>query len=87
MAGSMCKDEGFDDLLDKEDCRKAAEFVGFRLFRADSWGVRPKGCFLENGNIFWNKHAVGKADENIASICRASKYLYMANGQSIHIIY
>merc|ERR1719376_2037872 len=58
---------------DADGCSSAADALGARFIKADSYGAIPKGCVaeLEDGDVrvWFNEHETGKANSNRRPIC------------------
>merc|ERR1719285_1051106 len=71
-AGMICEGE-LMMIEDADGCSSAADALGARFIKADSFGAIPKGCVaeLEDGDIrvWFNEHETGKANSNRRPIC------------------
>ena len=71
-----CRNHGdaYVNLFDENECRNSkALFSNSHYIKAISSPKRPKGCFIDGQDIYWNTSPTGVTNSKIRSICKAGK--------------
>ena len=68
---TLCADEGKVEIDNENDCKKAAENIGFRRKYAGTRNKSfvPRGCYLDAGFALYNRHSIGSRHKKDAPIC------------------
>ena len=68
---TLCADEDKVEIDNENDCKKAAERIGFRKKYAGTRNKSfvPRGCYLDAGFALYNRHSVGSRHKKDAPIC------------------
>ena len=68
---TLCADEGKVEIDNENDCKKAAENIGFRRKYAGTRNKSfvPRGCYLDAGFALYNRHSVGSRHKKDSPIC------------------
>ena len=74
---TLCEDENKLEINSENDCKGAAEFIRYYAGVKLNKGNVPKGCYLGNGGVWFNKHRVGSRQADSSPICIMNgKYEY-----------
>ena len=74
--GVDCRKYGatYINLFEENECRNSkALFANAHYIKAISSPKRPKGCFIDGQEIYWNTSPTGVTNSKIRSICKAGK--------------
>ena len=85
----LCKNEGYIEIDNKKDCKRAAEKIGVTFGSTETKKGYPKGCYV-NGAVFFNTHAVGSQQKQSIPICIAhgkSNYLQFRFEDRVNPVY
>lgn len=67
-------------------CKRAAGYslgvslYGYKYFEYTVYSAdRPKGCYVNGQNIYWNNHPTGGKSSGIRSVCQRGMYCIKAH--------
>ena len=64
----LCKNDGYIEIDNKKDCKRAAEKTGVNFGSTETTKGYPRGCYV-NGAVFFNTHSVGSKQKESIPIC------------------
>ena len=56
-------------------CREAAEFTGTGRITTETEASYPRGCYENNGEVYFNSHSVGNRETYSSPICLKGKFI------------
>ena len=74
---TICEDENKLEINSVNDCKGAAKLIGYYAGVKRNKGNVPKGCYVGNGGVWFNKNLVGSRQADTSPICIMNgKYKY-----------